>query len=188
MYMKQSTTAMAVSSLFGSPILGEASFKVIDAWRNSIQIGFPEEVSAPFGGDDLPFVFGPKNQRTPIQLLDANDYSRKLKAIKKYTNSDIHCIKGKLVLEALGEVELITAINLVLQAFSEIIDPETNQPVLWGLQLRSFDKDEAVMSGIPVNIKYLRTNMKAQRVIDLARLFRLMCNFDSSLVFGAKGR
>lgn len=186
--MKQTETAIATGNLFNSPLLGDSARAVITAWRSSLQIGFPDEVSIPFGGVDLPFVFGPKNQRTAIQLLDANDYQRKKKAIERYTNTDIHCIKGKLVLEALGEVELMTAINLVLQAFSEIIDLETKQPVLWGLQLRNFDKDEAVMSGIPVHIKYLKTNMKAQRVIDLARIFRLLCNFDSSLVFGAKGR
>jgi hypothetical protein len=186
--MKQSSKIATTNGIFGSPIFGEKALKVITAWRECIEVGFPEEVSAPFGGDDLPFVFGPRTQRTPIQLLDANDYQRKLKAIKKYTNTDIHCVKGKLVLEPLGEVELITAINLVLQAFSEIIDSETNQPVLWGLQLRDFDKDEAVMTGVPTHIKYLRTNMKAQRVIDLPRLFRLMCGFDPSLIFGAKGR
>jgi len=186
--MKQTAIANAAGNLFNSPLLGDSARDVITAWRTSLQLGFPDEVSIPFGGVDLPFVFGPKNQRTAIQLLDANDYQRKKKAIERYTNTDIHCIKGKLVLEALGEVELMTAINLVLQAFSEIIDPDSKQPVLWGLQLRNFDKDEAVMSGIPVHIKYLKTNMKAQRVIDLARIFRLLCNFDSSLVFGAKGR
>lgn len=186
--MDQVSKIAPTTEIFESPIFGKKALKVISAWRDCVEVGFPDEVSLPFGGADLPFVFGLKLERTPIQLLDANDYQRKLKAIKKYTNTDIHCVKGKLVLEPLGEVELITAINLVLQAFSEIVDPESAKPVLWGLQLRNFNKDEAVMTGVPIHIKYLRTNMKAQRVIDLSRLFRLMCGFDPSLIFGAKGR
>ena len=186
--MKQTVISSSISELFNSPLLGESAKEVISAWRAAIKLGLPDKITHMFGGETLESVFGPVGSRTPIQLLDADDYKRKMDAIKKFTNPNLYCIKGNLVLESLGEVELITALELVLNAFTQIRDPETNNPVLWGLQLRTFDKNESVMSGIPVNIKYLKTNMKAQRTISLTRLFRLMCNFDSSLVFGAKGR
>jgi hypothetical protein len=44
------------------------------------------------------------------------------------------------------------------------------------------------MNGLAVDQSLVAMNMKAQRVIYLWRMFEIAMNFDSSLVFGAKGR
>jgi len=162
---------------------------VIKAWRESIQFGLPQEIFSGNGGPDLENVFGPANQsKTPIGLMDVTEYERKKKAIESFTAKDLHCVNGRLILEPLGTVDLTLSINYVLKAFSRIKDPETGKPILWGYKLRSFDLDEAVMSGIPVDVRNIKANMSVQRDISLFRIFKLMVNFDSSLVFGAKGR
>ena len=42
--------------------LGAMVQKVIDTWRSSIEYGFPEEITDAFG-EDLAFIFGPKETR-----------------------------------------------------------------------------------------------------------------------------
>jgi hypothetical protein len=170
-------------------VLGTSAQQVIETWRNSIEYGFPEEITSAFG-EDLCFVFGPKEGRITVRDLaqDPTTYERKLDAIKRFKDTKLHVNKGKLILEHLGAVDFLTAFTLVLRTFQNIVDPETGKGVLHGLQLSNFNLDDAVMSGIPVHVKFLKLNMKAQREIDLARIFKLLVNFDSSLVFGAKGR
>jgi hypothetical protein len=167
--------------------LGTTAQQVIDTWRSSVEYGFPEEITDAFG-EDLAFIFGPKETRIPVSQLPQEDYDRKMDIIKRAKIPALHVNKGKLILEHMGAVDFITAFIQVLRSFQKIIDPETGKNVLYGLQLSKFDLDEAVMSGIPVHVKFIKLNMKAQREIDLVREFKLICNFDSSLVFGAKGR
>lgn len=194
--MKQTQIAKATSGIFGTPVLGQDAFQVITAWRDSIKVGLPKEVYEPFGGIDLPFVFGPNDgTRKSIRHLTEDEYEQKLKAIKKYNNPDLHCINGKIWIESLGTVDFITSLTFVLQAFADIyedVDGKTaTVPILWGLQLTDLQEklDDMVMGGIPVDISFLRTNTKdAQRDIDLARVFSKMCDFDCSLIFGGKGR
>jgi len=178
-----------ITTPIGTASLGTTAQQVIDTWRSSIEYGFPEEITDAFG-EDLAFVFGPRETRITVQELaqDAEAYERKLDAIKRFKDTKLHINKGKLILEHLGAVDFLTAFTLVLRAFQKIVDPETGKSVLHGIQLGKFELDEAVMSGIPVHVRFLRLNMKAQREIDLARIFKLLLNFDSSLVFGAKGR
>jgi hypothetical protein len=167
--------------------LGATAQQVIDTWRSSIEFGFPEEITDAFG-EDLAFIFGPKETRIPVSQLPQEDYDRKMDIIKRAKIPALHVNKGKLILEHMGAVDFVTAFTQVLRSFQKIIDPETGKNVLYGLQLTSFNLDEAVMSGIPVHVRFLKLNMKAQREIALDRIFKLLCNFDSSLVFGAKGR
>jgi hypothetical protein len=167
--------------------LGAQAQQVIDTWRSSIEYGFPEEITDAFG-EDLAFIFGPKESRIPVSQLPQEDYDRKMDIIKRAKIPALHVNKGKLILEHLGAVDFITAFTQVLRSFQKIIDTETGKNVLYGLQLGNFDLDEAVMSGIPVHVRFIKLNMKAQREIALDRIFKLLCNFDSSLVFGAKGR
>jgi hypothetical protein len=167
--------------------LGTTAQQVIDTWRSSIEYGFPEEITDAFG-QDLAFIFGPKESRIPVSQLPQEDYDRKMDIIKRAKIPALHVNKGKLILEHMGAVDFITAFTQVLRSFQKIIDPETGKNVLYGLQLGAFNLDEAVMSGIPVHVRFLKLNMKAQREIALDRIFKLLCNFDSSLVFGAKGR
>jgi hypothetical protein len=178
---------MKTNSPASTANLGVAAQQVIDTWRSSIEYGFPEEITDAFG-EDLAFIFGPKESRIPIKELPQEDYIRKIDIIKRAKIPALHVNKGKLILEHMGAVDFITAFTQVLRSFQKIIDPETGKNVLYGLQLGAFNLDEAVMSGIPVHVRFFKLNMKAQREIALDRIFKLLCNFDSSLVFGAKGR
>lgn len=177
----------AKSSSASTANLGATAQQVIDTWRSSIEFGYPEEITDAFG-EDLAFIFGPKESRVSISQIPVTDYERKMDLIKRAKIPALHVNKGKLILEHMGAVDFITAFTQVLRSFQKIIDPETGKNVLYGLQLKSFNLDEAVMSGIPVHVRFLKLNMKAQREIALDRIFKLLCNFDSSLVFGAKGR
>lgn len=161
---------------------------VVEAWRSAMKFDPVPEIHTGLGGPEFESVFGPKPNRTPIGLMDSHEYNRKEEAIKKFSNKELHCEKGYINLEPLGEIDLTLSINYVLKAFSQIIDPETKKPILWGYQLKKFELDEAVMSGVPTDVRKLKANMKVQRVISLVRLFKIAVNFDSSLVFGAKGR
>ena len=178
---------MKIKSPAPTANLGTTAQQVIDTWRSSIEYGFPEEITDAFG-EDLAFIFGPKESRIPVSQLPQEDYDRKMDIIKRAKIPALHVNKGKLILEHMGAVDFITAFTQVLRSFQKIIDPETGKNVLYGLQLGAFNLDEAVMSGIPVHVRFLKLNMKAQREIALDRIFKLLCNFDSSLVFGAKGR
>ena len=77
---------------------------------------------------------------------------------------------------------------MALDAMHNITDTETGKPVLYGVQLQAYNLEEAVMNGLAVDQSLVAMNMKAQRVIYLWRMFEIAMNFDSSLVFGAKGR
>jgi len=184
--MKQTQIAEAINPY---AVLGDHALTVINSWRDSIQYGLPPEIYNGNGGPDLENVFGPNTGRKDISLMSAEEFKRKTKAIESFTDKELHCVNGEIILEPLGDVDLTLSIGFyVLRALAQIIDPETKQPILWGYKLKQFDIDEAVMAGIPVNVKNIKANMRVQRVISLSRIFRLMVNFDSSLVFGAKGR
>ena len=88
----------------------------------------------------------------------------------------------------MGTVDFVTAFKMALDAMHSIIDTETGKPVLYGVQLQEYNLEEAVMNGLAVDQSLVAMNMKAQRVIYLWRMFEIAMNFDSSLVFGAKGR
>ena len=120
-------------------------------------------------------------------FLEPEDYQRKLQLIKRATLPKLNVSKGALNLESMGTVDFVTAFKMALDALNAINDPETGKPVLYGVQLQSYNLDEAVMNGLAVDQSLVAMNMKAQRVIYLWRMFEIAMNFDSSLVFGAKG-
>ena len=64
--------------------LGETAEKVINTWRESIEFGYPEEITDAFG-EDLAFIFGPKESRIPVSQLPQEDYDRKMDIIKHFT-------------------------------------------------------------------------------------------------------
>lgn len=162
-------------------------FDFAERWKKQVKFGYANAVKSAHG-ENLEFIFGPREERTPIKLLDTSDYERKYEAIRKYNNPKYNVNKGVMNLEAFGNVDFVTGFKLALDALKYCKDPETNQGVLWGLELSKYDLDEAVMMGLAVPQEMVRMNMKAQRVIYLHRMFQIAMNFDSSLVFGAKGR
>ena len=162
-------------------------FNYVDNWKKSINFGYAESIKSAYG-EDLSIFFGPEEERTPIKFLEPEDYQRKLSLIKRATIPNLNVSKGALNLESMGTVDFITAFKMALDAMHSIIDPETGKPVLYGVQLQAYNLEEAVMNGLAVDQSLVAMNMKAQRVIYLWRMFEIAMNFDSSLVFGAKGR
>ena len=162
-------------------------FNYVDNWKKSIINGYADSIQSAYG-EDLSIFFGPKEERTPIKFLEPEDYQRKLQLIKRATLPKLNVSKGALNLESMGTVDFVTAFKMALDALNAINDPETGKPVLYGVQLQSYNLDEAVMNGLAVDQSLVAMNMKAQRVIYLWRMFEIAMNFDSSLVFGAKGR
>tara|TARA_B100000497_G_scaffold11450_1_gene13021 strand:- start:122 stop:1576 length:1455 start_codon:yes stop_codon:yes gene_type:complete len=162
-------------------------FNYVDNWKKSIVNGYADSIQSAYG-EDLSIFFGPKEERTPIKFLEPEDYQRKLQLIKRANLPKLNVSKGALNLESMGTVDFVTAFKMALDALNAVVDPETGKPVLYGVQLQSYNLDEAVMNGLAVDQSLVAMNMKAQRVIYLWRMFEIAMNFDSSLVFGAKGR
>jgi len=162
-------------------------FNYVDNWKKSINFGYADSIKSAYG-EDLSIFFGPEEERTPIKFLEPEDYQRKLSLIKKATMPNLNVSKGALNLESMGTVDFITAFKMALDAMHNITDTETGKPVLYGVQLQAYNLEEAVMNGLAVDQSLVAMNMKAQRVIYLWRMFEIAMNFDSSLVFGAKGR
>ena len=162
-------------------------FNYVDNWKKSINFGYADSIKSAYG-EDLSIFFGPEEERTPIKFLEPEDYQRKLSLIKKATMPNLNVSKGALNLESMGTVDFITAFKMALDAMHNITDTETGKPVLYGIQLQAYNLEEAVMNGLAVDQSLVAMNMKAQRVIYLWRMFEIAMNFDSSLVFGAKGR
>jgi hypothetical protein len=77
---------------------------------------------------------------------------------------------------------------MVLEHLKKSIDPATNKPALWGWELPIFDSAKAV-KGLETHAQdRIALNYRAQRNINVVHLFNLLVDFDSSLVFGGKGR
>ena len=162
-------------------------FAQAETWKEKINFGYADSIKSAYG-EDLSIFFGPNEERTPIKLLEPEDYQRKLSLIKRANLPNLNVSKGALNLESMGTVDFVTAFKMALDAMHSIIDTETGKPVLYGVQLQEYNLEEAVMNGLAVDQSLVAMNMKAQRVIYLWRMFEIAMNFDSSLVFGAKGR
>lgn len=165
----------------------KSMFNDVEHWKNRIKFGYAESIKSAYG-EDLSIFFGPAEEQIPIRLLEPEDYNRKLNLIKRANLPNLNVSKGALNLESMGTVDFVTAFKMALDALHAIIDPETGKPVLYGVKLQSYNLEEAVMNGLAVDQNLVAMNMKAQRVIYLWRMFEIAMNFDSSLVFGAKGR
>lgn len=172
-------------SIFGSHVNS-----MVDAWHNAVQYGYPAEITKHNGGITLDNLFGPIANRVPISSLSTNlnDYHRKKEAILKYKSSDGRISNGKLHIENIKIAEINEVFKLVIRAFSEIIDPDTTKNILYGYQLKALDLRDFTISGIPFLSDHIVLNMEVQRDPSLLRIFELLVDFDSSLVFGATGR
>jgi hypothetical protein len=77
---------------------------------------------------------------------------------------------------------------MVLEHLKKSIDPATGKSALWGWELPLFDSAKAV-KGLETHVQEnIALNYRAQRNINVVHLFNLLVDFDSSLVFGGKGR
>jgi len=132
-------------------------------------------------GDDLDSILGPRANRRPLTQATDAEVRNIRRCIKKLTD-------GVIATHDRGLVPFTDAVRMVLEHLRKSIDPATNKPALWGWELPFFDSAKAV-KGLETHAQEdIALNYRAQRNINVVHLFNLLVDFDSSLVFGGKGR
>lgn len=132
-------------------------------------------------GDDLEIILGPRNERRPLSQATDEELANIIKCVKKLND-------GVIATHERGEVKFIDAVRMVLDHLKKSVDPETNKSVLYGWELPFFDNSKAVKGLEGHSQEKIMLNYRAQRSINVIHLIKLLADFDSSLVFGAKGR
>jgi hypothetical protein len=158
-------------------------------WTSNLEFGYHKDITNLFG-EDLTEIFGPKAIRKSVRLLSSDEKESKINAIKKYTNTDLCVHSGRLIIDHLGVVSYVEMLKMVFTAYKNIIDPITNQPVFYGIQLDTFDHKEAFANGVlvPQDIVYFNVE-DIQRPTSLVREAQIVFgNFDSACVYGMKAR
>lgn len=141
---------------------------------------YDEEIKDIYG-DDLDSILGPRAGRRPLAQATESEIRNIRKCIKKVTD-------GVIATHDRGLVKFTDAVRMVLEHLKKSIDPTTNKPALWGWELPIFDSAKAV-KGLETHAQdRIALNYRAQRNINVVHLFNLLVDFDSSLVFGGKGR
>lgn len=141
---------------------------------------YDEEIKDIYG-DDLDSILGPRAGRRPLFQATESEVRNIRKCIKRVTD-------GVIATHDRGLVKFTDAVRMVLEHLKKSIDPSTNKPALWGWELPVFDIAKAV-KGLETHAQdRIALNYRAQRNINVVHLFNLLVDFDSSLVFGGKGR
>lgn len=141
---------------------------------------YNEDVKDIFG-DDLDSILGPRAGRRPLTQATDAEVRNIRKCIKKVTD-------GVVATHDRGLVKFTDAVRMVLEHLKKSIDSTTNKPALWGWELPMFEIAKAV-KGLETHLQdNIALNYRAQRNINVVHLFNLLVDFDSSLVFGGKGR
>lgn len=141
---------------------------------------YNEEIKDIFG-DDLDSILGPRAGRRPLTQATDVEVRNIRKCIKKVTD-------GVVATHDRGLVKFTDAVRMVLEHLKKSIDPTTNKPALWGWELPLFEIAKAVKGLETHSQDDIALNYRAQRNINVVHLFNLLVDFDSSLVFGGKGR
>ena len=141
---------------------------------------YDEEIKDIYG-DDLDSILGPRAGRRPLTQATDAEIKHIRKCIKKVTD-------GVIATHDRGLVKFTDAVRLVLEHLRKSTDPVTGKPALWGWELPIFDNKKAVKGLESHEQADIMLNYRAQRNINVIHLFNLLVDFDSSLVFGAKGR
>ena len=141
---------------------------------------YDEEIKDIYG-DDLDSILGPRATRRPLTQATDAEIKNIRKCIKKVTD-------GVIATHDRGLVKFTDAVRLVLEHLRKSTDPVTGKPALWGWELPIFDNKKAVKGLESHDQADIMLNYRAQRNINVIHLFNLLVDFDSSLVFGAKGR
>jgi hypothetical protein len=158
-------------------------------WTANIELGYHKDITDLFG-EDMTEIFGPKASRKSVRLLSTEEKDSKINAIKKYTNVDLCVHSGRLIIDHLGVVSYVEMLKMVFTAYQNIIDPMTNKPVFYGIQLDRYDHKEAFANGalIPQDLVYFNVE-DIQRPTSLIREAHIVLgNFDSACVYGMKAR
>ena len=141
---------------------------------------YDEEIKDIYG-DDLDSILGPRAGRRSLALATKAELTNILKCIKKVND-------GVIATHDRGVVPFIDAVRMVLDHLRKSVDPATGKSVLWGWELPTFDLTKAVKGLESHAQEKIMLNYRAQRSINVLHLIKLLADFDSSLVFGAKGR
>ena len=158
-------------------------------WTSTVQKGIHPKLAYEFG-EDLSEVFGPKSMRRSVSLLSQEEIDSKIKAVKNFTNKNFYVEKGRLVIHEFGIINLVDLQILKLKAFQQIVDPMTEQPVLYGLQFADYDLSVAFASGVLTSVDCIFINVEdIQRPIDFERQMNYyLGNYDSGSYTGIVGR
>jgi hypothetical protein len=158
-------------------------------WTANIELGYHKDITDLFG-EDMTEIFGPKASRKSVRLLSTEEKESKINAIKKYTNVDLCVHSGRLIIDHLGVVSYVEMLKMVFTAYQNIIDPMTNKPVFYGIQLDRYDHKEAFANGVLVPQDLVYFNVEdIQRPTSLIREAHIVLgNFDSACVYGMKAR
>lgn len=132
-------------------------------------------------GDDLDSILGPRAGRRPLAQATDAEVRNIRKCIKRVTD-------GVIATHDRGLVKFTDAVRMVLDHLKKSTDPATNKPALRGWELPLFDIAKAVKGLETHSQEDIALNYRAQRNINVVHLFNLLVDFDSSLVFGGKGR
>ena len=141
---------------------------------------YSDEIKDIFG-DDLDSILGPRASRRPLTQATDAELKHILSCVKKVND-------GVIATHDRGLVKFVDAVRLVLDHLKKAVDPETKKSVLYGWELPLFDKSKAVKGLEEHEQESVMLNYRAQRSINVLHLIRLLVDFDSGLVFGAKGR
>ena len=141
---------------------------------------YDEEIKDIYG-DDLDSILGPRAGRRPLSQATDAEIKNIKKCIKKVSD-------GVIATHDRGLVKFTDAVRMVLEHLKKSIDPTTGKPALWGWELPLFDSAKAVKGLETHSQEDIALNYRAQRNINVVHLFNLLVDFDSSLVFGGKGR
>ena len=158
-------------------------------WTANIELGYHEDITNLFG-QDMTLIFGPAALRKSVRLLSAEEKESKINAIKNFTDVNLCVHSGRLIIDHLGVVSYVEMLKMVFTAYKEIIDPMTNNPVFYGIQLDPYDHKEAFANGvlIPQDLVYFNVE-DIQRPTSLIREAHIVLgNFDSACVYGMKAR
>lgn len=173
-----------------TPIISTHFQSLIDLWKKDLRYGYPVEIQNEYGGSEMSIFFGPKEDRKPIQYFSSHqqEYEKLCKVIRSYSDPGNHIYNGKIILPENTRIPMVDLVRRVFSAFSNIVNPATKNSIFYGIQLNTYNIEESVLGGFLLDYKQIMVNISAQRETDLVRIFTLACNFDSSLVYGAKGR
>lgn len=141
---------------------------------------YDEEIKDIYG-DDMDSILGPRAGRRPLTQATDAEVRNIRKCIKKLND-------GVIATHDRGLVKFTDAVRMVLEHLRKSIDPATGKPALWGWELPLFEVSKAVKGLESHDQTEINLNYRAQRNINVVHLFNLLVDFDSSLVFGAKGR
>lgn len=141
---------------------------------------YDEDIKDIFG-DDLDSILGPRANRRPLTQATDSEVRNIRKCIKRLND-------GMIVTFERGKIQYLEAVRLVLEHLRKSTDPETLKPCLWGFELPLWNVTKSVKGLEAHQQEDIWLNYKAQRNINVIHLFNLLVDFDSSLVFGGKGR